>query len=117
MQPASTQPAAPKKSNKLARGLLYTAFALAVGGHFYSDYRHSQERAALKELVLLQDTLIETQGKMIDAQRLEIEVLKEEGGSSSGYCDDGFVIPDLKQRGPIQAKATKPSRATPAKMI
>lgn len=116
MQPASTTDA-PRKSNKLAKGLLYTAFALAAGVHFYSDYRQSQERAVLEEVVQLQDALIETQGKMIDAQRLEIEVLKEEGGSSGGYCDDGFVIPDLKQRGPIQAKATKPSRASPAKMI
>lgn len=100
MQPAPT-PATPKKSSKLLRGLLYTAFALAAGGHFYSDYRQGQIRDA-------QDALIEAQGALINAQQEQIELLKQEGGAG-GYCDDGFIIEDLKPRGPIQVKAAKPA--------
>jgi hypothetical protein len=107
MQPAS---ATPKKSSKLLKGALYAAFALIAGGHFYSDYRQSQIREA-------QDALIEVQSNLIDAQRLQIELLKQEGGSAGGYCDDGFIIPDWKQQGPIEAKATKPARAATPKIV
>lgn len=113
MQPATTTPAtAPKKSNKLLRGLLYTAFALATAGHFYSDYRQGQIRETQEALIEAQDALIEAQGAKINAQQLEIEQ-----SGSGGYCDDGFVIPDLKQRGPIEVKATRPAPRTVSKTV
>ena len=117
MQPAPATPAAtPKKSNKLLRGLLYTAFALATAGHFYSDYRQGQIRDAQDALIQAQDALIEAQGARINEQQLEIDVLKEEGGAG-GVCDDGFIIQDLKPHGPIQVKVSKSARAVASKTI
>jgi len=109
MQPAATTAKPKKTTSKWVKGALYTAFALAVAGHGYNDHLNTQIREA-------QDELIEAQGALIEAKQLEIDLLKQEGGTG-GTCDDGFIIEDLKPRGPIQVKASKPARAVASRTI